>query len=120
MSRDHRTLRLFQQADALVLRTYRLTVGLPVEERYGLQAQIRRAAISVATNIVEGSARYSEGDYCRFLEIAHGSARETSYLLGLLSALEFIDAALTQPLTNDYDTVAAGFLKGDVPITVEN
>ena len=57
MSRDHRKFRVFVLADRLVLETYSVTVGLANSERYGLQAQMRRSAISVAANIVEGSAR---------------------------------------------------------------
>jgi four helix bundle protein len=81
MSRNHEKLRVFQLADALALQVYRHTASFPPAERFGLQSQLRRAALSAATNIVEGCARRSRADYARFIDIALGSATETDYLL---------------------------------------
>jgi four helix bundle protein len=72
MSRDYRKLRVFHQADSLVIDIYKITRRFPREETYGLQSQLRRAAISSAANIVDGSARRAEGEYLNFLNIAAG------------------------------------------------
>ena len=107
MSRDHRKLEAFQLADRLVLDLYRITQTLPTSELYGLQSQLRRAAVSSATNIVEGSSRRSEREYCRFVSIAHGSAREVSYLLTLCVRLGYLTESATAQLADGYDHTAA-------------
>jgi len=90
MSRDHRKLRVFSMADSLAVEIYGMTSTFPAEERFGVRAQMRRAAVSTASNIVEGCARRSTGEYVNFLNIAAGSAAEACYLIGLSCRLGFV------------------------------
>jgi four helix bundle protein len=86
--RDYRKLTAFQKADALVVAIYRWSEAFPSDERFGMRSQIRRSAISVSANIVEGSARSGEGEYVNHLNIALGSAAELRYLIDLTGRLD--------------------------------
>ena len=88
--RDHRTLRAFDLADEIALMTYKITKQFPREEIYGLVSQMRRAAVSVPSNIVEGCSRESRVEYLRFLEIAFGSLRELNYQASLATRLNIL------------------------------
>jgi four helix bundle protein len=76
-------LRVWQRSHGLALSIYRATRAFPTEERFGITAQIRRAAVSVPTNIAEGSKRVRHLDFARFLNMAEGSLAEVEYLLML-------------------------------------
>jgi len=89
--RDHTKLRAFALADEMALFIYRSTKNFPKEEAYGLTAQMRRAAVSVPSNIVEGCARQSQTEYVRFLEIAFASLRELHYQFDLAQRLGYFD-----------------------------
>lgn len=88
---DHRELIVWQKAMEIVVGIYRLTKTFPAEERYGLTSQMRRAAISIPSNIAEGRRRNSENDYQRFLTIAFGSGAELETQLEIAERLCFGD-----------------------------
>jgi len=87
--RDHNKLKAFKLADEIAILVYEITAEFPKEELYGLISQMRRAAVSVPSNIVEGCARDSEADYLRFLYIAFGSLRELHYQIDFSKRLGF-------------------------------
>jgi four helix bundle protein len=91
--RDHKKLKVFHLADRLALLVYQSTRGFPAEEKFGLTSQVRRAAVSVAANIVEGAARPTQTDYARLLSIAYGSARELEYELSIAHRLGYLPKA---------------------------
>lgn len=95
--RSYRDLHVWQHATELVEDIYQLTKTFPADERYGLVAQLRRAAISVASNIAEGHTR-SRGDYRRFLQIAAGSLTEVETQLHISVRLGFIEMSLADPI----------------------
>jgi four helix bundle protein len=95
--RDHSKLKAYQMADALVLEVYKATRGFPQEERFGLASQMRRAALSTVSNLVEGSARTSEPEYARFVEIALGSSRELQYQISLAARLGYLEVDALEP-----------------------
>lgn len=89
MARDHRQLRVFHEAHRLVIAIYKETRNFPRDEWFGIRAQMRRAAVSVPSNIVEGNARRSTPEYVNFLNVARGSVAETAYLVDLASELGY-------------------------------
>jgi four helix bundle protein len=104
--RDHTKLKVFEIADRLAVLVYQQTAHFPESERYGLQSQLRRAAVSIAANIVEGCARSTQADYSRFLEIAYGSARELQYEVSLTIRLGSIDSESARQLADESTSVA--------------
>ena len=89
MATDFRDLRVWQAAMELVEKVYQYTARLPPEERFGLVSQIRRAAVSVPSNIAEGNARTTRGEYVQFLGIARGSLAELETQLLLCPRLGY-------------------------------
>jgi four helix bundle protein len=85
------------------VRSYKLASTFPKEEKYGLCSQITRAAVSIPSNIAEGSGRGSEKDYSRFIEIALGSSYEVETHLLIAKAASLGDSTLTNELLQQVD-----------------
>ena len=112
--RDHTKLRAFELADEVTVLFYRVIAEFPREELYGLTSQMRRAAVSVPSNIVEGCARDSQADYIRFLYIAFGSLRELHYQLSLSKRLGFLrnqDSSLLETKIVETEKVLNGLIQ---------
>ena len=90
--RDFRKYGVWEQSHKLVLELYRLTNHFPTAEKFGLVSQIRRAVVSVPTNICEGCGTPSEKEFARYLGISFGSCQEVEYLTLLSKDLGFMDS----------------------------
>lgn len=112
--RDHKKLRAFELADEVALLAYEATASFPREELFGLTSQIRRSAVSVPSNIVEGCSRDSSADFLRFLYIAFGSLRELNYQLNLAMRLGFLKsdmASKVEDKVKEAEKVLNGLLR---------
>jgi len=89
MVKSYKDLLVWQRSIQLSLAIYRLTSSFPAEERYGLSSQLRRAGVSVPSNIAEGYGRGSRKDYKQFLAIARGSTLEVQTQLIIANELGY-------------------------------
>jgi four helix bundle protein len=96
--RNYQDLIAWQKAMALVETLYRSTSGMPQEERFGLTSQMRRAAVSIPSNIAEGEGRRTDGEYVNQLSAAHGSIRELETHLLLSERLGLLSGKVVQPI----------------------
>ncbi|HET6434358.1 MAG TPA: four helix bundle protein [Xanthomonadaceae bacterium] len=103
MIRSYRELKVWQEAMELVMAIYAASSTFPMEERYGLTAQVRRAAVSVPSNIAEGHARSSTREYMRFLSISLGSLAEVETQLLIAGRLKYVEAANVDTLLQACD-----------------
>jgi four helix bundle protein len=97
---SYRDLKVWNKAMELALEIYRITESFPRSEQFGLTTQLRRAAVSIASNIAEGHARSTRGEFRNSLSVARGSAREVEVQLLLAEQIGFVDSAT---LTNACD-----------------
>ncbi len=96
---DYRKLKVFHFADDLVKLIYKVTKDFPKEEAYGSTSQLRRASLSIVSNIVEGGGRKSNKEFKHFLNIASGSASEVEYQVGLAHDLGYMSSEELKLLT---------------------
>jgi four helix bundle protein len=103
---DHRKLKVWQRAQEQCVGVYRFTAEFPPEERYGMTAQLRKAAVSVGANLAEGSKR-SKTDKARIFNIAESEAAETMSILDLSVRLAFGRKTEAERLMACYDELLA-------------
>jgi four helix bundle protein len=104
--RSFKDLRVWQKAMILVDACYAITRRFPADERFGLVSQIRRAGVSVRTNIAEGYGRTGAGEYLRFLSVARGSLRELETLVLISGRQGLISGASQVDLLRQIDDIA--------------
>ena len=98
-------LEVWKLADDLAFGIYKITKKFPKEEIYGITSQIRRAALSIPTNIVEGYSRKGDKELARFVNISLGSLGETKYLIYFSNRLGYLQKETYNELKLDYDTL---------------
>lgn len=90
--KDFRNLIVWQKSHKLTMVVYKETRNFPKEELYGIVSQMRRAAVSIPTNIAEGCGKHTDKEFANFLQISMGSACETEYLVFLSGELGYISS----------------------------
>ncbi len=101
MLKSYKDLKVWQKSYKLCLEIYRITIKFPKEERYGLTSQIRRSAVSIASNIAEGYGRQTTKDYIRLLYISYGSVCELETQVLLAGDLDLIEKVELVKLKKD-------------------
>jgi len=104
---DHRKLRVWHQAQELCVQVYLLSAAFPPEERYGLTAQVRKAAVSVGSNIAEASRRTSRRDKARILNIGQAEGAEVMSELDVACRLKYKGVTAARELIEQYDRLGA-------------
>jgi four helix bundle protein len=102
---DFRTLRVWQLADQFTLEIYKVTRDFPSDERFGLTAQLRSAALSIQSNIAEGFGRGSKADTSRFLQMSIGSTAEVTNHLHVSRNLGYLSDETYQRLDRLVDVI---------------
>src|SRR5579859_7223148 len=103
--KSHHDLKVWRASIQLAISVYELTRQFPDEERYGLTSQMRRAAISIASNIAEGSARHGTKEFIQFLYIAIGSANELDTHAEIAKGVGIMDSTIANSAQQNIEEV---------------
>ena len=105
MMQDYHKLRVWQRSSELAELCYRFTASFPNSETFGLVSQIRRSAVSIPSNIAEGSGRGSQREFSRFLRIAYGSACELETQVSIARRVGFGDQTVSEEIINETEEI---------------
>ncbi len=103
--KTHRDLKVWNDSIDFVIKIYQITNNFPKEELFGITSQIRRAAVSIPSNIAEGAARTSKKEFINFLSIALGSASELETQLIISKNLQYLDIELFNSITDNLNKI---------------
>jgi len=103
--KSYRDLDVWQKSMRLAKRPYQITQKFPSDERFGLTNQLRRAAVSVPSNLAEGHARFGSGEFSRFISITMGSVAEIETQIFLSKDLGYITSEVTQEILAELDAI---------------
>ncbi len=109
--RDFRNYEIWQLSHKLVLEVYSLSNNFPREEQFNITSQLRRASVSIPTNIAEGCGRNSDKEFNHFLNIALGSVSETEYLIILSNDLSLIEENIFLNLVDKINQIKSKIYK---------
>ena len=103
--KSYRDLEVWQRSMRLAKRIYQVTNRFPTDERFGLTNQLRRAAVSVPSNLAEGHARFGAGEFSRFISITMGSVAELETQILLSNDLGYVEGATAEELLSELDGI---------------
>ena len=103
--RNFRTLNVYHQSIAFATSIYQTTESFPAKEKYGLSSQLQRAAVSIPSNIAEGSSRRTSAEFARFLDIAIGSAFELETQLTIAHNIGYLNNETLQKLIEELTSI---------------
>jgi len=106
MGKPHHNLEVWKRSLNYVTGIYKITANFPADEKFGLVSQMRRAAVSIPSNIAEGAARNSKKEFINFLHIAQGSTAELETQILISRNLNFVAQSQAQPLLKELEEIS--------------